>query len=108
MVVVGITRQPEWNQYKVFWKDGNKDDEAKAYYTDDPEDAVNTLIAVLSGHPETTMTEARTTINLVNKYKPEYLSSNERRVAWTSVRDAASGIHERYRRSGGYTFGEGI
>ena len=43
MVTIGIARSPE-DEYRVFWKEGNKDIEAKAYYTDDPEDAVNTLI----------------------------------------------------------------
>ena len=45
MNTVGITRVSDTDEYRVFWRDERgKDDEAKAYYTDDPEDAVDTLI----------------------------------------------------------------
>jgi hypothetical protein len=41
-VVVGVTR-PKQVDYRVFWKDNGKDIEAKAYYTDNITDAVQTM-----------------------------------------------------------------
>ena len=78
MVVIGITKKPETGEYRVFWKENGKDNEAKAYYTDDPQDAVNSLLSILERQEGIWPTkvvhvsDARTTQNLLGKYEPEW------------------------------------
>jgi hypothetical protein len=72
-VILGITRVPETKEYRVFWKQGNKDDEAKACYADDPEDAVNTLLYIFNDPRQTKgynvrLSDAKYTRDLVSKY----------------------------------------
>ena len=46
-IVIGIQKRLEdEGDYRVFWRKDGKDDEGKAYYTNDPEDAVGTMVAL--------------------------------------------------------------
>jgi len=79
MVIVGITRKAETDEYRVFWNENRRDDEAKAYYADDPEDAVDTLIDVyeraLESGLDIRLTEAQYTRVLISKYRWLWLQS---------------------------------
>ena len=86
MNTVGITRVSETDEYRVFWRDERgKDDEAKAYYTDDPEDAVNTAIAVVedlqSKGKEAELSPAKYTRDIVAKYRSDWMTSQAQQVA---------------------------
>lgn len=67
-ITIGITKKPSTGEYRVFWKEGNKDIESRAYYTDDPLDAVNTLQSIQDRHPEANISSAKFTNNLITKY----------------------------------------
>jgi len=74
MVTIGITRVSDTDEYRVFWKDEQgRDVEAKAYYTDDPEDAVNTLIDTIeraqASGIEVELTKTQYTKMLISKYR---------------------------------------
>lgn len=47
MVTVGISYKPSVAEYRIFWRTYGKDDESKAYYTDNPDDVVQTLEQVV-------------------------------------------------------------
>ena len=47
MIVLGITKVKDTGEYKIYWKENGRYDEAKAYYTDDLEDAKSTFIDIL-------------------------------------------------------------
>ncbi len=83
MVKVGISKVREaggytTNVYRVYWVENGHYNEDKSSYHDDPEDAVGTLLSVLDRHPETQLTEARYTLDLVAKYRPDFLLSEAR------------------------------
>jgi hypothetical protein len=67
-ITIGITRKPSTDEYRVFWKEGKKDIESKAYYTDDALDAVNTLESIRNSSPEVEVSTAKVTQNLIQKY----------------------------------------
>ena len=46
-ITIGITYDDSTEEYRVFWKEDGRDIEAKAYYTDDPEDAVQTMNSIV-------------------------------------------------------------
>lgn len=74
MNTVGIVRVSDTDEYRVFWIDERgRDVEAKAYYTDDEEDAVNTLIDVIeraqAAGEEVQMSPTQYTKLLVSKYR---------------------------------------
>ncbi len=78
MNTIGIIRVPDTDEYRVFWKDERgKDIEAKAYYTDDPEDAANTMICILeeaqAKGQDTKLASTELTLRLISKYQPGYL-----------------------------------
>jgi len=83
MVKIGITYQPSTNEYRVFWNENNIDVEAKAYYTDDAEDAVNTLIDTIeraqTTHTEVRLTDTQYTKILVAKYRWLWLQNTLKR-----------------------------
>ena len=63
----------ETGEFRVFWKDeSGKDVESKAYYTDDPEDAVDTLYDISSKLKDTgveyLISDDKVTGNLLEKY----------------------------------------
>jgi len=76
MITVGITRIPSTSEYRVFWKDGNRYSEARSGYTDDPEDAVNTLLSTYQTAKERgfniKITNADFTKGLINRYRPSF------------------------------------
>lgn len=43
-VTLGITKKE--GEYRVFWNEDRKDDEGKAYYTNDAYDAVLTMVSM--------------------------------------------------------------
>lgn len=73
MNTVSITRVSDTDEYRVFWEnERGRDVEAKAYYTDDPEDAVDTLIDTIeraqASGIEVELAKTQYTKNLVSKY----------------------------------------
>ena len=83
MVTVGIKYLSTTDEYRVFWQVDNKDDEAKAYYTDDAEDAVNTLIDTIeraqASGTDVKMADAQYTKILVGKYRWLWLQNTLKR-----------------------------
>lgn len=75
-VVLSISRLSDTNEYKVVYKESLPDgrlrlDEAKAYYTNDPEDAVLTLrdeIAQLLVSGRAFKLGSKYTLRLVNRF----------------------------------------
>lgn len=80
-ITIGISKRPITGEFVVFWKEGNKTYENKAYYTDDPLDAVNTLESILSANQKVgrniKVSTGSTTETLIRKYggsgKPQYI-----------------------------------
>jgi len=74
-ITVGITRKPETDEYRVFWKEGNKYVESKAYYTNEPLDAVLTLGSVFrrakKNGAQISVSDSKYTQKLVDKYGHE-------------------------------------
>ena len=68
------------DEYRVYWIENGRFDEGKSSYHDDQEDAVGTLIAVLDRHPETQLTDARYTLDLIAKYRPDFMLAEVRRI----------------------------
>lgn len=76
MVVIGISKKPSTGEYRVYWKENGKDSEAKAYYTDYPIDAVETLFDIetrsqLAGIP-VRVSDDRVTSFLISKYASSF------------------------------------
>lgn len=72
MVTIGITKVRDTGEYRVFWRDGRRDDEGKAGYTDDALDAVGSMYATYryakaQGIP-IQISDARYTRSLVEKF----------------------------------------
>lgn len=44
MITLGVSRKNEWGEYRVSYREDGRDDEGKAYYTEDIADAVGTLL----------------------------------------------------------------
>jgi hypothetical protein len=63
---IGITRR--YGEYRVFYSVNGRDDEAKACYTNDPQDAVGTLKAVAKSTPNATITDAKYTQKMLRTY----------------------------------------
>lgn len=76
--------KPSTGEYRVFWKDNNRFDEPKTYYTDDLEDAVNTLITIYeegkSQGLDIVISDARSTVDLISRGRPGFLIGETRRV----------------------------
>jgi hypothetical protein len=90
-VTIGITKNPEFGEYKVFWKEGARLDEGKACYDTDPESTVDTMIAQIrwaqkNGY-KVKISGARMTRDLLRRHK-EYLGSNEGRDLSQTERDS--------------------
>ncbi len=82
MNTVGITYNLDTNEYRVFWKDEqNRDIESKAYYTDDADDAVETLVAIVeraqAQGDEVQISKGELTRDLINRCHPTYLAAPE-------------------------------
>lgn len=76
MVEIGITKRPSTGEYRVFWKENGRDIEARAYYTNDYVDAVDTLFNIEDqnrtiGIP-TRVSDSRSTMSLVRKYNESF------------------------------------
>jgi len=71
-IIVGITRDPDTREYKVFWVHGGESQEEPAYYTDDPQDAVDTMLATVSRGREQgrdiVITDTTFTQGLINRH----------------------------------------
>ncbi len=57
MIKVGITKTRDGGgyttgEYRVYWMENGRYDESKASYTDDPQDAVDTLVAIHRRHSD--------------------------------------------------------
>lgn len=76
MITVGIVKLPKSNEYRVFWKEDNMPIEKNSYYTEDPEDAVLTMLDMIditrNKNLAISMSDAKYTQNLVKKYTPNY------------------------------------
>lgn len=76
MVIIGISKVRNTGEYRVYWKEDGRDNEARAYYTDYPSDAVDTLFDVetrsqLAGIP-VRISEDRVTTLLISKYASSF------------------------------------
>ena len=72
MVEIGISKKPSTGEFRVFWKENGKDIEARAYYTDWWQDAVDTLLTIelhnnASGIP-TSISSGKSTTSLLRRY----------------------------------------
>lgn len=81
-VTIGITKNPEFGEYKVFWNEGGRLNEDRACYDTDPESVVDTMIAQVrwaqrNGY-NVKISGARPTQDLLRRHK-EYLGSPEGR-----------------------------
>lgn len=85
MIKVGISHDRNWQEYRVYWIENGKYDEPKTVFISDSdenaaEEAVNTLLDILKRHPETQLTDAKYTLNLIAKYRPDALLEMTRRT----------------------------
>lgn len=84
MVTIGITRKADTDEYKVYWRENGRYNEARTYYTDDPEDAVFALIDIIERSREAgedaEPSNARFTLDLISRYNPGYLIKETRKA----------------------------
>jgi len=70
MITVGITERQ--GEYRVFWRENGRYDESSAYYTDDPQDAVFTLLSMVERAQEMgkdiEVSNAKRTQDLLTRY----------------------------------------
>ena len=76
MVMIGISKVPGTDEYRVYWKENGRDSESKAYYTDDSLDAVGTLLNIstrneVKGIP-TKVSGDRTTSSLIRHWNASF------------------------------------
>jgi hypothetical protein len=73
-VVRDIKRDAEWQEYIVRWIDDDTgyDEGKSAFVGNDPKDAVDQLLHELGQYPETRLTKAQYTRNLIKRYYPEF------------------------------------
>ena len=84
-VILSIARLSSTNEYKVVYKEQTPKgtfevNEAKSYYTDDPEDAVLTFrdqLIDLMGSGRSFKLGSKYTLNLVNKYSKSHRRTKE-------------------------------
>lgn len=82
MIVLGITKKSATGEFRVFWQQDGRDQEWKSYYTDDPRDAVDTLVEVYKNVPKTHPTHVvkfssnKLTQTLLRNYHWEYSEAN--------------------------------
>lgn len=84
---IGITRVKDTGEFKVYWRGSGIDREARAYYTEDPEDAALTLSDELKRARESGeqvgIIDAVLTLRLISKYSPGLLIAETRRAVQT-------------------------
>lgn len=76
-VIIGIRRRLGSDEYKVYWKEDEKYDENKAYYTPDLEDAVSTAVKMIETARvqglQVQLSGAQFTTRLISIYRPGFL-----------------------------------
>lgn len=68
MIEIGVSKVYSTGKYRVWWREDGRYDEAKAYYTDDAEDAVVTLLDIQRRYPSAYISEGVYTRGLLNRY----------------------------------------
>lgn len=79
-VKLGISRDSEWGEYRVYWIDDVEGyDESKTSYHDEAQDAVDTLLFNLGRYPEARLSKSQLTRNLIKRYHSEFFNTWEER-----------------------------
>jgi len=71
MIKVGISKDRETGEFRVYWIDAGRYDEPKTSYHDDPDDAAGTLLHVMNHYPEVVMSSSVLTTSLMMRYFPD-------------------------------------
>jgi len=94
MITVSINKKWSTGEYTV--TDSLTRD---SYYTDDPEDAVNTAIAVVedfqSKNKEAELSHAKYTRDIVAKYRSDWMMSQARKAAQEVMKGLQEGKYDR-------------